>query len=42
MSILTPLDEESSMPFNVGSFKSKESKINYSGNWGCFFHLAMA
>lgn len=42
MSILTPLDEESSMPFNVGSFRSKETKINYSRNWGCFFHLAMA
>ncbi len=37
MSILTPLDEESWVPFNVGSFKGKETRINYSRNWGFFF-----
>jgi hypothetical protein len=36
MSILTPLDEESWVPFNVRSFKGKETKIKYSGNWGVF------
>jgi hypothetical protein len=41
MSILTPLDEELWVPFNVGSFRSKETRISYSRNWGCFFHLAM-
>jgi hypothetical protein len=39
--MLTPLNEESWVPFNVGSFRGKETRISNSGNWGCFFHLAM-